>query len=76
MEIREARDEDTGAVAALITHLGYATTEDEMRRRLQRIGADAQYVSLVALDHAKVVGLRYDYVSEPPLQCVRRRRAK
>ena len=28
----------------------------EMRRRLQRIGADAQYVNLVALDHAKIVG--------------------
>jgi GNAT superfamily N-acetyltransferase len=68
MQIRAATDEDAGPVAALITHLGYATTEDEMRRRLQRIGADAQYVSLVALDQAQVVGflgmafgLHYEY---------------
>jgi GNAT superfamily N-acetyltransferase len=68
MEIRDARDEDAGAVAVLITQLGYATTEEEMRRRLQRIGADPQYVSLVALDHTTIVGflgmafgLHYEY---------------
>jgi GNAT superfamily N-acetyltransferase len=68
MEIRDARDEDAGAVAVLITQLGYATTAEEMRRRLQRIGADPQYVSLVALDHTTIVGflgmafgLHYEY---------------
>lgn len=56
MQIREATDEDAAAVAVLITQLGYETTEGEMRRRLQRIGADAQYVTLVALEQTKVVG--------------------
>jgi GNAT superfamily N-acetyltransferase len=67
-QIREATDQDAGAIAVLITQLGYATTEEEMRRRLQRIGADPQYVSLVALEHTKVVGflgmafgLHYEY---------------
>jgi GNAT superfamily N-acetyltransferase len=68
MHIRDATDEDAAAVAVLITQLGYQTTEEEMRRRLQRIAADAQYVSLVALEHATVVGflgmafgLHYEY---------------
>ena len=68
MEIRDARDEDAAAVAILITQLGYATTEEEMRGRLQRIGADPQYVSLVAFDRTRIVGflgmafgLHYEY---------------
>ena len=68
MNIRDATNEDAAAIAVLITQLGYATTEEEMRRRLQRIGADAQYVSLVALEHTTVVGflglafgLHYEY---------------
>ena len=67
-QIRDATNEDAGAVAVLITQLGYETTEDEMRRRMQRIGADPQYVSLVALEDGKVVGflgmafgLHYEY---------------
>jgi GNAT superfamily N-acetyltransferase len=68
MQIREATNGDAGAVAVLITQLGYATTEGEMQERLQRIRADAQYVSLVAIDQSKVVGflgmafnLHYEY---------------
>ena len=68
MHIRDATDEDAAAVAVLITQLGYPTTEQQMRHRLQRVGADAQYVSLVALDQAEVVGflglafgLHYEY---------------
>ena len=68
MQIREATYEDAGAVAVLVTQLGYDTTEAEMLHRLQRIGADAQYVSLVAIDRSKVVGflgmafnLHYEY---------------
>jgi GNAT superfamily N-acetyltransferase len=56
LEIREATGEDAAAVASLITSLGYATTAEEMQHRLQRIGADQQYVSLVAVERAAVVG--------------------
>lgn len=55
-EIREATSEDAAAVASLITILGYATTEEEMQSRLQRIAAEPQYVSLVAIDGTAVVG--------------------
>jgi len=68
MHIRESTDEDAAAVAVLITQLGYPTTAEEMRSRLRRIAADAQYVSLVALEHTEVVGflgmafgLHYEY---------------
>lgn len=54
--IREATDQDTAAIALLITQLGYETTEDEMRNRMQRIGADTQYVSLVASNEKSVTG--------------------
>jgi GNAT superfamily N-acetyltransferase len=54
--IREATDQDTAAIALLITQLGYETTEDEMRNRMQRIGADTQYVSLVASNEKSVMG--------------------
>jgi len=54
--IREATDQDAAAIASLMTHLGYETTEEEMRSRMQRIFADAQYVSLVAVDQEKLVG--------------------
>jgi GNAT superfamily N-acetyltransferase len=68
VHVRDATAEDAGPVAVLITQLGYETTEEQMRRRLQRIAADAEYVSLVALEHAEVVGflglafgLHYEY---------------
>lgn len=68
VHVRDATAEDAGPVAVLITQLGYETTEEEMKRRLQRIAADAQYVSIVALEHTEVVGflgmafgLHYEY---------------
>lgn len=54
--IRVATDQDVKAIASLITSLGYETTEDEMRNRLQRIVADERYVTLVAEDGSKVAG--------------------
>ena len=56
LKIREAKDGDTAAIALLITQLGYESTEDEMRNRMQRLSADTQYVSLVAENEKSVVG--------------------
>jgi len=39
-----------------MTHLGYPTTADQMRRRLQRIAMNRNYVSLVAAEHDSVLG--------------------
>jgi GNAT superfamily N-acetyltransferase len=55
-EIREATLDDASAVATLITYLGYETTADEMRLRLQSLSASQDYVSLVATEEEKVVG--------------------
>jgi ribosomal protein S18 acetylase RimI-like enzyme len=37
IEVRQMRPEDTSAVAALTTQLGYPSTEDEIRRRFDLI---------------------------------------
>jgi GNAT superfamily N-acetyltransferase len=55
-EIRKARVADGAGIASLMTHLGYQTTADQMRRRLQRIAADKDYVSLVAAEEDIVLG--------------------
>jgi hypothetical protein len=55
-EIREATLDDASAVATLITYLGYETTADEMRLRLQSLSASQDYVSLVATEEENVVG--------------------
>ena len=55
-EIRRARDADAPAIASLITHLGYPTTAEQMRRRLRRISTDQNYVSLVAAERDYVLG--------------------
>lgn len=55
--IREVREEDIAAIASLITVLGYQTTAEEMRNRMQRIVGDPQYLTLVATDGTRVVGV-------------------
>lgn len=55
-EIRRARDADVAAIASLVTHLGYQTTAEQMRRRLRRIATDKNYVSLVAAEQDSVLG--------------------
>lgn len=55
-EIRKARVADVTAIASLMTHLGYETTADQMRRRMTRIAVDKDYVSLVAADEDRVLG--------------------
>lgn len=66
--VREAAEQDAAAIASLMTALGYETSEEEMRKRLQAIFADGHYVSLVAVDGDGVLGflglafgLHYEY---------------
>lgn len=54
--VREAAEQDAAAIASLMTTLGYETSAEEMRRRLQAVISDGHYVSLVALDGDRVLG--------------------
>jgi GNAT superfamily N-acetyltransferase len=54
--IRPAAETDAPALAALATHLGYPTGEAAMRERMWRIGAHADYATLVAESGGRVVG--------------------
>jgi predicted N-acetyltransferase YhbS len=54
--IRPATETDVPALAALATHLGYPTGEATMRDRMRRIGAHADYATLVAESGGQVVG--------------------
>ena len=54
--VRFAVFEDASAIASLATSLGYETTAEEMRLRLQRIFVHRDYVSLVAENDGAVVG--------------------
>jgi GNAT superfamily N-acetyltransferase len=54
--IRPAANGDVPALAALATHLGYPTSEAEMRARMRQIGAHADYATLVAESGGRVVG--------------------
>lgn len=54
--IRPAADADVPALAELATHLGYPTSEAQMRARMQRIAAHADYATLVAESGGRVVG--------------------
>jgi GNAT superfamily N-acetyltransferase len=56
ISVREATLEDAPAAAALITYLGYETTADDMRTRLQSLSVSPDYVSLVATEEENVVG--------------------
>jgi GNAT superfamily N-acetyltransferase len=55
-EIRKARVADVAGIASLMTHLGYQTTVEQMCRRMRRIAADKDYVSLVAAEENSVLG--------------------
>ena len=54
--IRDATIADSDVIAALISSLGYPTTTDKMRTRLESILVDEDYETLVALDGEQVVG--------------------
>ena len=55
--VRPAAVSDAGAVAQLVTDLGYPSTADQMIARLTGLLADESYVALVAESGAAVVGL-------------------
>ena len=55
--VRRAVLSDSGAIAHLVTELGYPTTPQQMTERLTGLLADESYVALVAESGAAVVGL-------------------
>lgn len=55
IRIRAATAEDTAALAVLVTHLGYPTDEDAMRRRLAAILPRDDYATFVAERGGRVV---------------------
>lgn len=57
VKIRDAHYEDAGALAALMTELGYPSTAGQMARRFERISSDPSYLTLVAERDGRVVGM-------------------
>ena len=57
LTIRDATNADSSSIAALISELGYPTTESDMRERLATIEADGNYRTFVAQVAAAVVGV-------------------
>ena len=53
--IREARDEDAAALAALATELGYPADAEAMRRRMERLAAQPPHRMVVAERGGRVV---------------------
>jgi GNAT superfamily N-acetyltransferase len=69
--IRTATADDVPAMAELATHLGYPTTVEDMRGRLERIAARDDYETYVAERDGRVVGFAgvmhgLSYVYDPP----------
>lgn len=54
--IREATVEDAEAIAGLVTALGYPSSPDQLRARLETILRLNEYETLVACDATRVVG--------------------
>jgi GNAT superfamily N-acetyltransferase len=55
--VRRATSEDTEALAALMTHLGYPTPPDAMRLRMARIAVLPEYATWVAEADGAVIGM-------------------
>jgi GNAT superfamily N-acetyltransferase len=55
--VRPATPEDVPAIAALMTQLGYPSTPNAMRARMERIAALPDYASFVAEAEGSVVGM-------------------
>ena len=54
--IREATEADAGALADLLTQLGYPTTLEQARARLQRILPDPAWATLLFEERGRVLG--------------------
>ena len=57
MHIRSAAKADAAAIAELMTELGYPTTAEAMRDRLNALMPDVSYVTLVAETDGHIVGM-------------------
>ena len=55
--IRDAADADAPQLAALMSELGYPTTDVKMTKRLSPIGADPNFRTLVAETASVVIGV-------------------
>jgi GNAT superfamily N-acetyltransferase len=54
--VREATEADAGALADLLTQLGYPTTPEQARSRLQRILPDAAWATLLFEERGRILG--------------------
>jgi GNAT superfamily N-acetyltransferase len=64
MIIRSAQSADVETLANLMTELGYPTSSEQMRRRLEAISDDPSYATLVSERAGEVlgmVGLRFEH---------------
>ncbi len=57
ISIRPVAEGDLPAVAALVEELGYPTTIDQMRARLDRIARHPDHATLIAVADGRVVGM-------------------
>jgi ribosomal protein S18 acetylase RimI-like enzyme len=55
--IRPAVVGDAGAVAELMTQLGYPSNEEEVRARLKAIAGDPRFAAFVAVEKGQVCGM-------------------
>ena len=55
--VRTATVADAAGLAPLITHLGYPSTPEQMRARLERIAAHPDYATPVAGRRGRLVGM-------------------
>lgn len=55
--VRSATPDDTGALASLMTHLGYPTAPNAMRLRMARIASLPEYATWVAEADGAVIGM-------------------
>lgn len=55
--IRPANGDDAAPLAALMTELGYLTTEEDMRERFRTIEREAHYKTFIAEYRGEVVGM-------------------
>jgi ribosomal protein S18 acetylase RimI-like enzyme len=57
IKIRTACLDDSSSIASLMSQLGYLTSPDEMKERLEGILPGSDYLTLVAEDRKEVVGM-------------------
>ena len=61
--LRNATLKDAGALADLITQLGFPTTASEMKNRIQPILSDTGYFTVVAERNSKAIGMAGAFVA-------------